>query len=59
MKACLLMAMQLSKEQKKALLVTSQELFTYVNGLDGELNYTEYALIRIIEYWSNAPVDYA
>jgi len=50
---------QLNKVEKAALLQTSQELFTYVDGLEGELSYTEYAIIRMMEYWSNAPEGYS
>ena len=49
---------QLSKAEKAALLETSQKLFTYIDGLDGELSYAEYGLIRMMEYWSNAPSGY-
>jgi len=44
---------------KKALLNTSQKLFTYIDGMEGDLAYTEYAIIRMMEYWSNAPEGYA
>lgn len=48
----------LTEVQKEALLAASNRLFMYVNEQEGEVTYAEYSLIRLMEYWSRAPIGY-
>ncbi|MEL7147033.1 MAG: hypothetical protein AAFO69_11740 [Bacteroidota bacterium] len=48
----------LNESQKSALLDFSRKLFTYVDNGEGTIALSEYGLIRLMEYWSNAPTNH-
>lgn len=47
-----------TETQKDALLSLANGLFLYVDQQEGEVTYTEYSLIRLMEYWARAPHGY-
>lgn len=48
----------LSQDEKDALLNAGRDIFSYVNKTEGEVNYAEYSLVRVMEYLSKAPTNF-
>lgn len=48
----------LSNDEKDVLLTAGRDIFTYVNKTEGNVNYAEFSLVRLMEYWSKAPTNF-
>lgn len=48
----------LSENEKEILLLAGKDIFRYVNKTEGDVNYAEYSLVRLMEYWSKAPTNF-
>ncbi len=48
----------LTGEQKSALLTLAQDLYTYLSARKSDISAHEFSLIRLAEYWAEAPDGY-
>ncbi|MEL7001278.1 MAG: hypothetical protein AAFN93_00950 [Bacteroidota bacterium] len=48
----------LSVDEKNILSTAGRDIYEYVNKTEGDVNYAEYSLVRLMEYWSKAPSNF-